>query len=184
MTPSGLCGKFVYNKINGGLETAGIDHVSLAWMAEAGAGISFVKRNAEGLAKVFASASAESYRWFEVRYRVPDVILHRKSFDVRVELEGGFRAKTNVMVFPGAWMDMPPAPRTGTPGEVLTTPLRATMTLVMPILGFLVTVAFAGPATFNARRAVFRRARPRDAVRAETPEAPAEPVPPEESSTK
>lgn len=175
VTTSGLCGKYAYNKINAGLETVGIDHVSLAWMAEAGGGISFVKRNAEGLSKVFSSASAESYRWFEVRYRVPDVILHRKSYDVRLELDGFARAISNVTFYPGAWMDGPPAPAPGQLDAGKSPPFRATLTVVMPILGVVVTIAFLGPAIFNARRAVFRRAKLRSQTTKNGP-SPAEPA--------
>ena len=38
VTSTGLCGKYIDERIDGRLENLGIDHVSLAWIAEAGRG--------------------------------------------------------------------------------------------------------------------------------------------------
>jgi hypothetical protein len=95
-TPSSLCGKYVDEIINANLETVGIDHVSLAWLAEAGGGVSFVKQNHRGLAEVFVTAAAKRYEWFELRYTVPDPLYHRHAFDVRFSLLQGYRSSTQV----------------------------------------------------------------------------------------
>lgn len=158
-TPASLCGRFVDERIDGNLEKIGIDHVSLAWLAEAGGGVSFVKQNYKGLAEVFVTAAAKRYEWFELRYQVPDPIWHRKSFDVRFSLLQGYRASTQVRVHPNPWMDAPTGHRPIGERWTLLTPLRHTLTVLMPILGLLVFANFGGAAWFNANRAIFRRAR-------------------------
>ena len=172
VTPTGLCGKYINERIDGRLEKQGIDHVSLAWIAEAGRGISFVKQKTEGLAEVFQRASRSRYRWYEARYRVPDVVHHRRSFDVRISLLNLARAETTVRIFPSPWFDAPPGTRD--PGERWTrgTPFMTSLAVVMPIFGALVFLMYIGPAFFNARRAVFRRARIRDASGASTDDTP------------
>ena len=161
MTPVGLCGKYADYRIDGGLEDSGIDHISLAWIAEAGGGISYVKRDSRGLAETFERAARARYRWYEVRYRVPDPFYHRKSFEVKLRLQNVARAETSFRVFPSPWLDAPGGVRGE--GERWTTgiPLRSSFGFVLPILGGLVFLFFLGPAFFNARRALFRRARPR-----------------------
>jgi hypothetical protein len=162
VTTPALCGKYADQPINGHLENYGIDHVSLEWIAEIGGGNSFVKREPRGLAEVFKKAAAKRYRWYELHYRVPDNFWHRKSFEVQVRLMAYARAYTSVTVHPSAWLDAPTGFKN--PGDKWTTPspLRRTAVLLMPILGMLVFLSFLGPATFNVRRAIFRRARPRD----------------------
>lgn len=161
VTPTGLCGKYVDYPINGGLEKAGIDHVSLKWIAEAGGGLSFVKRTPKGLADVFQEAAAARYRWFELRYRVPDAFYHRKSFELRVALQTGEQAHSTVTLHPSAWIDAPSAERRGDELWTSPAPLRLALTVLMPTLGLLVLLFFIAPAWFNARRAIFRRARRR-----------------------
>ncbi|MEZ4318070.1 MAG: VWA domain-containing protein [Myxococcota bacterium] len=160
-TPTSLCGGYVNERIDSNLEVTGIDHVSLAWLAEAGGGVSFVKQSYKGLAEVFLTAAAKRYEWFELKYRVPDSIWHRQSFDVRISLLQGYRSSTEVSLHPNPWLDAP----TGTkpPGERWTnlTSLNHALTVLMPMLGILVFLNYLGAASFNARRAVFRRAKPR-----------------------
>ena len=165
VTIPGLCGTYGDYLIDGGrdkgLEDYGIDHISLAWIAEAGGGRSYVKRDPRGLADVFKETSAIRHRWYEIMYRVPDAWHHRKSFEVQLGLETVARAVTTVNIHPHPWLDAP----TGTlpPGEewVVATPLRRSLALLLPILGLIITLMFIGPAAFNVRRAIFRRARPR-----------------------
>lgn len=159
-TPANLCGKYAGDRIDGVLEREGIDHISLAWLAERGGGRSYVKQKARGLAKVFAEAAAKQYEWFEVRYRVPDPMWHRQAFETRLQFRSGHQGVSQVTFLPNPWLDAPSA--THPDGRWMQlTPLRHTFTLLMPILGGLVFLSFWGAAFFNASRALFRRARPR-----------------------
>ncbi|MEQ1506755.1 MAG: vWA domain-containing protein [Myxococcota bacterium] len=161
VTPHDLCGKYEEYRIDGVLDKAGLDHVSMRWLAEAGGGGSFVKSKSKGLAEVLQKASATRYRWYEVWYRVPESFYHRKSFDVQLQLLALDRAFTTFAVHPGGWLDAP----TGEHGRGerwhATSPFRRTFAVVMPVLGLLVLLSYVGPASFNTRRALFRRARPR-----------------------
>jgi hypothetical protein len=158
---SSLCGPFGDNPIDGGLEDIGIDHVSLQWLAEAGGGRSYVRRDSKRLAEVFRDTAAIRYRWFEVRYRVPDSFYHRKSFEVQLRLENLARAYTTVMVYPHPLLDAPGGELL--PGErwVRPTSFARSLAVLVPSLALLVAGLFVGPAVFNVRRAIFRRARPR-----------------------
>ena len=163
VTAPALCGTFTDRRIDGDLEDYGIDAVSLQWMAEAGGGLSFVRRNPAGLAEVFQRAARPRYRWYEVRYRTTDALYHRKSFDVEVQLTSADLAITSVQVFPSAWLDAPSG-RASIEGPeadpwVRPTPFRESIVVLMVPLGNLIILFFAGPAWFNARRGVFRRAR-------------------------
>lgn len=161
VTPQALCGRFADYRIDPDLEDVGIDHVSMQWIAEAGGGKSFVKDRAKGLAEVFASAAATRYRWYEVWYRVPDNFHHRKSFNVELQLLQGERALSTVRIHPGGWLDAPTGTRRPGAAWHSTTPFLSSLTVLMPALGVIVLAHYLGPALFNARRAVFRRARPR-----------------------
>lgn len=161
ITTTELCGKYADYKIDGGLEDHGIDDVSLEWIAEAGGGSSFVKQEPRGLAEVFQKAAAARYRWYELRYKVPDSFYHRTSFDVKLRLLNIARAETSVAIHPSAWMDAPSGYRERGERWTRMTSFRSTAALFMPIFGFLVLLTFVGPAWFNARRAIFRRAKPR-----------------------
>lgn len=160
-TTATLCGARADDHINGGLERLGIDHVSLAWLAEAGGGVSFVKQNYRGLAEVFVTAAAKRYRWFEIRYAVPDPVYHRHAFDVRISLLQGYRSSTEVTLLPSPWFDAPTGTRAAGERWTTLTPLRHSLTVLMPALGLLVLVNFWGAAWFNAYRALFRRGKPR-----------------------
>lgn len=161
ITATELCGKYIDYKIDGGLEDYGIDDVSLAWIAEAGGGASFVKQEPRGLAEVFQKAAAARYRWYEVRYRVPDAFYHRKAFEVKLRLSQLARGETSVTIRPSAWMDAPSGVKEKGARWTRMTPFRHTAALFMPIFGLLVLLTFVVPAWFNARRAIFRRGRPR-----------------------
>ena len=161
VTAKALCGQYADSPIDGGLELQGIDHVSLAWLAEAGGGVSFVKRSPKGLADVFLAAAAKRYDWFELKYRVPDSIFHRKSFETELRLNQNYLSSTKVTFYPSPWLDAPTAIRKEGEDWVRPSSLLRTFTLLMPILGVLVFLNYLPAALFNARRAVFRRARGR-----------------------
>lgn len=161
VTPRDLCGKYEDYRIDTVLDGIGIDHVSLQWIAEVGGGRSFVKNKANGLAETLEAAAATRYRWYEVWYRVPDSFYHRKSFDVELQLRAFDRALSTFTVHPPAWMDAPTATHATGARWHTPTPFLHSLTILMPALGVLVLLNFVPPALFNARRAIFRRARPR-----------------------
>jgi len=127
-------------------------------MADVGGGTSFVKRNHKGLAQVFQAAAAERYEWYSVRYRV-DGFYHRQAYESRINLLSYAYASTTIKVHPSGWLDAPSPRRQGTETFSSPTPFRASVAFLMPILGVLVLITYLGPALFNARRAIFRRAR-------------------------
>ena len=161
VTPQGLCGAYAQRRIDSDLEDFGIDAVSLEWLAEAGGGYSFVRRNPEGLAEVFQRAARPRYRWYEVRYRTTDSLYHRKSFDIEVQLTSADLALSTVKVYPSAWLDAPTGVRPDGEDWVVARPFRESLGLLLVPLGSFVLLFFLGPAAFNARRAITRRARPR-----------------------
>jgi hypothetical protein len=158
----GLCDSFGDRRIDGDLETQGIDHVSLAWLAQAGDGKSYVRRKARTLAKVFADTAAKRYRWFQVRYRAPHPIWHRQAFDVSLRLQRGYQAQSTVTILPNPWLDAPSATAPGEERWMRLTPLRHAFSVLLPLLGGFIFFSFLGAAFFNASRALFRRVRPRD----------------------
>ena len=109
----------------------------------------------------FEKTAAARFRWYELLYRVPDPFHHRKSFDVKLRLQNIARADTVVRVFPSPWIDGPGGVRAE--GERWTEGQSywRSILVVLPTLGVLIFLFFVGPAFFNARRALFRRARPR-----------------------
>ncbi|MCO4747505.1 MAG: VWA domain-containing protein [Proteobacteria bacterium] len=171
--PKVLCGQYADSMINGSLERIGIDNASLSWMALAGGGESFVKNNDRGLAEVFKAAAAVRYGWFQLRYKV-DGFHHRRSFETKVKLLAFARSGATTTFHPSAWLD---GPSVVAEDARWRTPLGAgaTMGPLMTVLGMLVLLHFMGPAGFNARRAMFRRAKKTGA--AEAP--PAEPTAPQ-----
>ncbi len=156
-----LCGMYADYRIDPDLEDVGIDHVSLQYLAEAGGGTSFVKSQAKGLAEALSMHAATRYRWYEVWYKVPDAFYHRKSFTVEFQLTTYDRAMTSVTVHPSAWIDAPTA--THEEGQRWHVPrsFLASLAVLMPSLGAIALLTYLGPALFNTRRALFRRARPR-----------------------
>jgi hypothetical protein len=161
VTARDLCGNYADYRIDPDLEDVGIDHVSLQYLAEAGGGTSFVKSQAKGLAEALAAQSATRYRWYEVWYRVPDAFYHRKSFDVELQLTTYDRAMTKVTLHPNAWLDAPTATHVEDRRWHLPRPFLASLAVLMPALGLITLLLYVGPALFNTRRAIFRRARPR-----------------------
>jgi hypothetical protein len=161
--PIDLCGRrFVDRRIDGDIETLGIDNASLAWIARVGGGLSYVRRDRDGLAKAFADAAPKRYRWFEVRYRTDSFYL-RRSFQTELRLNSWARAEAKVRLHPSAWLDAPP----GVPGEdgwARRQSYLHTATVVVPLIGLLVALGHMGAALFNTQRALFslvRRPAPR-----------------------
>jgi len=158
VTATKLCKKQAPRRIDGDLETFGIDNASLTWIAHVGGGESYARRDVKGLGEAFASAAAERYRWFEVRYRM-DPLHMRRSFETMVKLTSYTGAEARLTFHPSAWFDPPTAAR-GADGWAVATPLRASLVLIVPILAALLSIIFIGAAGFNVRRAIFR-GRPR-----------------------
>jgi hypothetical protein len=142
--------------INGDLELQGIDNQSLYYIAQAGNGESYVRRDAKGLAEVFIKTAAKKYEWYTI-FSEQDPYFHRRSFDARVRLKGGTQGEATVHFYPSPWLDAP----TGTIPEeerwFVSTPFRAALGPLLMMLGALSTLRFVGPAWFNTKRALFRR---------------------------
>lgn len=161
VTAKDLCASYADWVIDPDLENVGIDHVSLQYLAEAGGGTSFVKSQAKGLAEALSMHAATRYRWYELWYRVPDSFYHRKSFTTEVQLTTYDRAMTSVVVHPSAWVDAPTAEHGADGRWHVPRSFLASLAILMPALGTLTLLVYLGPALFNTRRALFRRARPR-----------------------
>jgi len=157
-TPDLLCGRYAGARIDGQLEELGIDNVSLEWIAEYGKGATYVAANDRRLSDVFLEAASIRYGWYDVQYTV-DPYFHRRTFSPGMELRSFARAGFEIPVYPSAWVDAP-TPTRGE-GSVWTEPrgMRSAIALVLPMFSGLVLLYFLGPATFNGRRAVTRRAR-------------------------
>lgn len=153
-----LCARFANEIINADLERRGIDNVSLKWIAARGGGESFVSNNPRGLAEVFQEAAAVRYLWYTALYKV-DPFYHRQGFESRIRLTSYANAEAAVEVHPSSWLDAPTGERRSGERWAEPTPMRHTFALGMPLVGGLILIAFLGPASFNARRAVTRRAR-------------------------
>lgn len=159
-TVAALCGQYGGTRIDGRLEDVGIDNASLEWIAEYGDGESYVALNDDGLARVFLDAAAIRHSWYDLSY-VVDPYYHRRTFKSGIELRSFADAGVSIPVYPSGWIDAPTPLRQE--GSVWTKPrsLRAALTLVLPLLSGLVLLHFLGPASFNGRRAITRRARRR-----------------------
>jgi hypothetical protein len=156
--PGTLCGPFAGRRIDSDLETQGIDNPSLEWIAEYGKGTSYVESTDAGLAQVFLDAAAVRHKWYEVRYSV-DPFHFRRSFTSGIRLRAFARAGADVRFYPSGWIDGPtPRLRAGSPWSEPRSPW-VSVGLVLPIVAGLVLLHFLGPATFNGRRAITRRAR-------------------------
>lgn len=154
-----LCQKQAGRRIDGDLERYGIDNASLKWIAQVGGGESYVRTDIKGLGEAFASAAAQRYRWFEIRYRM-DPLHMRRSFETMVKLTSYTGAEGKITFFPSGWFD-PPSATLGPDGWAVPTPLRASLAVLLPILGALLGITFFGAAAHNVRRAIFR-GRPRN----------------------
>lgn len=151
--PRNLCQKFADVRIDGGVENRGVDNGALEWIAKVGGGKSFVKNTPDGLAEAFIAAAQKRYAWYELRYRVDPFHL-RRSFSVTVRINAPYAVESTVPVYPSGWLDGPP----GVPGDdgwVVPGPFRATITVLMPLLGAIISLNYLPAAFFNVRRAIF-----------------------------
>lgn len=171
VSPAELCGRFAGQRIDGDLETYGIDNASLEWMAFHGGGFAYVRQDSDGLAEAFKAAAAERFTWFELRYSVDPFYL-RRVFETKVRLTSFATAEGAVKLHPSAWFD-PPTGRMDADGWVRPVPYRSTFAVLMPIFSGLVVLTFIGAAIFNTRRALFGRTRRPAPKAAKPPSAPA-----------
>jgi hypothetical protein len=157
--PVALCGsKYRDMRIDGHLETLGIDNASLEWIAEVGGGDSFVKQKSNGLGVAFQAAAAEQYKWFELRYRLDPFYL-RRPFETTLRLAAFAEAEASVELHPSAWLDLPPGERAAD-GWSRPVSLARSAGTILPLMGLLVALSFISPAMLNARRIVLGRLRP------------------------
>lgn len=155
-----LCGKrYVDRRIDGDLETLGIDNPSLALIANRAGGFSYVSRSKEGLGRAFRAAAAKRYNWFELRYRVDPFFL-RRSFKTGIQLVSFASAEASVDIHPSAWLDAPPG-EIAEDGWTVAPPYLATLEVLVPSLALLFSISFLGAAFFNTKRALFGRTRRR-----------------------
>jgi hypothetical protein len=158
VTADALCGEYAEEKVDGVLDKARIDNVSLEWMAVAGGGRAFIRTSPKEVEKAFSETAPMRYAWYHVKYRV-DPFYHRSAFKTRIRLSQFVAADSLVEFFPSPWFDAPSGFPEGEDRWVTTGDIRYATALAVPILGGFVLMTFLGPAMFNTRRAIFRRAR-------------------------
>lgn len=165
--PVDLCGKrYLDRRIDGDLETRGIDNASLEWIAEVGGGRSYVKQRRDGLGEAFRAAAAKRFSWFELRYRVDPFYL-RRAFTTRLRLRAGATAEVAVKIHPSAWLDAPPGVK-GDDGWSRHRSFGQAAAVLIPLMSVFVGLGFLAPILFNIRRAVFGRGSPRGSNAAAT----------------
>jgi hypothetical protein len=158
--PVDLCGKrYIDRRIDGDLETRGIDNASLAWIAEVGGGRSYVKQRRDGLGEAFRAAAAKRFSWFELRYRVDPFYL-RRAFTTRLRLRAGATAEVAMEIHPSAWLDAPPG-IIQDDGWAKHQSFGQAAAVLIPLMSLFVGLGFLAPILFNIRRAVFGRGSPR-----------------------
>ena len=153
-----LCGSAKNKKIDGDLETLGIDNVSLEWIAKTAKGESFVKRSSKELASAFKKAAAIRYKWFEVRYKVSPTWV-RQTFTTDFQIKNFANARSTINIYPHAWLDGPPGKERS---DKWTDPKssRHSAVIFMNIIGGLLFISILGAAIFNIRRVLGGRLSP------------------------
>lgn len=163
-----ICGRRnVDTRIDGDLETRGIDNASLRLIARAGGGTAHIKRGRKGLAEAFLAAAAPKYRWFEVRYRMDPFFLRRK-FKTRLSLIGVGTAGATIQIHPSAWLDAPPGHRMDD-GWHMEGSYLATLLVLVPLYAAFISLSYVGAALHNTRRMLFGRVRSRTASEEASP---------------
>jgi hypothetical protein len=163
-TPQGLCGSAADTIIDPpgrapGLEDQGIDNASLEWIAFRGGGKSVVTTKLSDLIAAFEQAAAKRYEWFELRYHT-DPAYFRQSFRVRLKTEAYVSTTAAIRFHPPTAFSFPEPEVSESGWWAPSAPFRSTTSLVLPLLGCCISLAFLGAATFNLRRALTRE-RPR-----------------------
>jgi hypothetical protein len=153
-----LCGKYMERRIDGGLETKGIDNSSLTWIAEVGGGSSFLKQNAKGLGEAFEEAASVRYNWFELRYRVNPLFL-RRDFQSRLILKTFAIADSKISIYPHSLLDSPPG-IVGEDGWARPPKYGLIFASLISSMGLLIFLSILGAFLFNAKRYVFGRLKP------------------------
>jgi len=148
-----LCGPHAEVRIDPHLEEHGVDHVSLQWLADAGGGRSVVQDDSRDLPRVLREAASQRYRWHELWVRAPDPGYHRAGFDIGLSLGA---TRTTVRLHPHPWLDGPRGRVDPASAWRQPTPLRYVFASLVPALGILLFARYLGPATFAARRLLFR----------------------------
>ena len=161
-TVDNLCGEYADQGIDssvgeGALEKF-VDNPSLEFIVDAIGGELSIRDDEEGLAEMFLKASAKRYSWYEIRYDVDPSHL-RQGFDTRVIVDGLARGESVISWTGSAWVDPPSGKPSTDDLSVEPSPFRRSFAVVAVILGLMISGMYIGPAIFNARRAVMRRAR-------------------------
>lgn len=158
--PRKLCGRYANNRIDGDLDKARIDNVSLKWMAKVGGGRAFIKKDYRELERVFAETAPERFVWYKAKYRVDPILYHRSTMNSKIILGQFASARASVDLHPSAWFDAPSGllPE-GEDTWVEAGDIRRATAFTVPALAGLIFLTFLGPAMFNTRRALFRRAK-------------------------
>lgn len=157
VTVEELCGEYGDIRVDPVLETHGIDHLSLQWLAEAGGGSSVVQDDTRDLAQVLEDAVPQRYRWYELWVRAPDPFYHRARFEIGLRID---QTATSITVLPHPWLDGPRGRSADGAAFRSPTPVRHIFAVLVPALALLLFVRYLGPASYAARRLLFR-GRPR-----------------------
>jgi hypothetical protein len=152
-----LCGSYQRKRIDGDIERLGIDNASLAWIAEAGGGSSFVSNSEKGLADAFRRAAAVRYSWFEVRYD-HDPLYMRRRFKTTLQLSGQYSVRSWVKITPSSWFDGPPGVTDAT-GWTRPRSFIYTLAIFVPLLSLFLVLSYWGVVGLNIRRGLLGRIR-------------------------
>jgi hypothetical protein len=150
VTAQALCRTLAGERIDGGVETRGVDNEALARIARVGGGGSYVRRDTDGLAEAFKAAAAMRYEWFELRYQVDPFYL-RRTFVTKVRLLSLFGMEASMRIHPSGWLDGPPG-IVDEEGWARPAPFRHSLRLLLPALAILVILGYLPAALYNARR--------------------------------
>lgn len=162
-TVENLCGDYPDQGIDsswgeGALERF-VDNPSLEFIVDAIGGEKPVFNSSEdAIAEMFLKAASKTYSWYELRYEV-DPLHMRHSFETRVIVDAAARGESTVTFVGSPWVDAPSGAPSKEDLTFLRSPFLRSLAVVGTLLGLMVTGLYVGPALFNARRALLRRAR-------------------------
>lgn len=163
ITPELLCGADAAQRIDGGLERRGIDNASLAMIAHAGGGRTYVGEDVRDLATFLAGSVTRLHKWFEVYVRL-DAERHqefrqrfRAPMPLLLQASGPQRVESRLTLYPHAWLDEPrPVLASGAPWSARGR-VGAVWGWVVLGLGLHLLVVALVVGWRNASRAVLRR---------------------------